>query len=117
LFTVLVVDDESPVRDVVMRMLSEKGYGVLTASSGYEALRILRERPVDAMFTDVVMPGMDGVRLAKEAKALRPGLKVLFGTGYAQRAAQRGAIRSGRVLYKPFRQAELTAAIESVLWA
>jgi CheY-like chemotaxis protein len=117
LFTILVVDDDDAVRDVVVQMLSAKCFGVLAARSGYEALRILAERPVDVLFTDIVMPGMDGVELAKEARQLRPGLKVLFGTGYAQRAVERGAIQSARVLYKPFRQAELVKEIESLLSA
>jgi two-component system, cell cycle response regulator CpdR len=117
LSTILVVEDDTAVRDVVLRMLSEKGFGVLTATSGFEALRILAERAVDLMFTDIVMPGMDGVELAKEARRLRPGLKVLFGTGYAQKALEPGAIQQGTVLYKPFRQADLVREIESLLSA
>jgi CheY-like chemotaxis protein len=93
LCTILVVDDDTVVRDVVIQMLSTHGFGVLTAGSGYEALRILTQRTVDLLLTDIVMPGMDGVELAKEARQLRPGLKVLFGTGYAQKAVERGAIQ------------------------
>jgi CheY-like chemotaxis protein len=117
LFTILVVDDDNAVRDVVVQMLSTHGFGVLTAGGGHEALRILAQGTVDLLFTDIVMPGMDGVELAKEARRLRPGLKVLFGTGYAQKAVERGAIQSARVLYKPFRQAELVKEIDSLLLA
>jgi CheY-like chemotaxis protein len=117
-FTILVVEDESVVRDLVMRMLSERGFGVLTANEGYEALRILSEkRPIDVLLADIVMPGMDGVQLAKQAKLMRPGIKVLFATGYARKVTERGAMHVGRVLYKPLRQAELVGAVQSLLAA
>jgi CheY-like chemotaxis protein len=114
-FTILFAEDDGPVRDVVINMLSEKGFSVLIAEDWFDALRILRERAVDVLFTDILMPGMDGVALAREARAVRPGLKVLFTTGYAGRALERGALRSGRILYKPFRQAALIREIESLL--
>jgi len=118
----LVVDDDNAVRDVVVGMLSANGFGVLTASDGSEALRILGQRSVDLLFTDIVMPGMDGVELARHARQVRPGLKVLFGTGYAQtgyaqKAIERDAIHQARVVYKPFRQAELVKEIEALLAA
>ena len=62
---ILVVDDDNAVRDVVVRKPSAKGFGVLTATDGSEALRILGQRSVDLLFTDIVMPGMDGVELAR----------------------------------------------------
>jgi CheY-like chemotaxis protein len=117
LLSILVVDDDSAVRDLVMRMLSEKGFGVLTADRAHEALQILGRRPVDLLFTDLIMPGMDGVDLAKEARRLRPGLKVMFATGYAQVAAKREALRHGRVLYKPLREPELMQAVRQLLAA
>jgi CheY-like chemotaxis protein len=115
LLTILVVEDDNSVRDVVIRVLSEKGFGVLTANTAYEALGILRNRAVDLLFADIVMPGMDGVELAQEAKRLRPGLKVLFATGYAQMATTRAAIRHGRVIYKPLREPELIDAVQRAL--
>jgi CheY-like chemotaxis protein len=119
---ILIVDDDNAVRDVVVRMPSANGFGVLTASDGSEALRILGQRSVDLLFTDIVMPGMDGVELARHARQVRPGLKVLFGTGYAQtgyaqKAIERDAIHQARVVYKPFRQAELVKEIEALLAA
>src|SRR5690349_20073368 len=98
-------------------MLSANGFGVLTARDGPEALRILGQRPVDLLFTDIVMPGMDGVELARQARQVRPGLKVLFATAYAQKAIERDAIHQARVVYKPFRQAELVKEIEALLAA
>ena len=115
--SILVVEDDTAVRDVVIRLLSEKGFGVLTANGAHEALQVLKQRSVDLLFTDIIMPGMDGVALAKEARRLRPGLKVLFATGYAQMATTRDAIRHGRVLYKPLRAIELIQAVETLIAA
>lgn len=115
--TILFVEDDTAVREVVIQMLSEKGFGVLTAADAYEAIRILAERHVDLIFTDIVMAGMDGVQLAKQAKLIRPGVKVLFATGYAQKATERGAMRVGRVLFKPLREAEVIREVEAALAA
>lgn len=115
LLTILFVEDDSAVRDLVLRMLSQRGFAVLTATTAYEALHTLTEKSVDLLFTDIIMPGMDGVDLAREARRLRPGLKVLFATGYAQLATLRNAFRHGRVLYKPLREPELVQAVEQAL--
>src|SRR5690349_24047852 len=96
--SILFVEDDSPVRDVVIRMLSQKGFRVFAAADAYDAVRILAAHHVDLLFTDVVMPGMDGVQLARQAKVMHPAIKVLFATGYAQRAAERQAMRLGRIL-------------------
>ena len=115
--TILFVEDDTTVRDVVIRILSEKGFGVLTASDAYDALKILAERSVDLLFTDIILPGMDGVQLAKQARLMRPGIKVLFTTGYAQKAIERGAMRQGKVLFKPVREPELVHEVELLLAA
>ena len=121
LFTILVVEDESAARNLVMRMLSDKGFGVLTANDGNQVLRILSERPVDLLFADIGPPGIDGVQLAKQAKIIQPGLKVLFATGYAQRATERATERAamhlGRVLFKPLREAMVLREVEVLLAA
>jgi DNA-binding response OmpR family regulator len=113
--SILVVEDETAARDLVIRMLSEKGFGVLTADTAEDALRILEQRSVDLLFSDIVLPRMDGVELAKQARLLRPGLKVLFATGYAQEATQRDATRVGKVLNKPLRAAELLKNVRALL--
>jgi two-component system, cell cycle response regulator CpdR len=77
----------------------------------------LSGRSVDLLFADIVMPGMDGVQLARQAKLMQPGLKVLFATGYAQRATERAAMRVGRVLFKPLREAEVIREVEALLAA
>ena len=117
LFTILVVDDDTAVRDVVVEILSVSGFGVLTAGSGQEALRILAERPVDLLFTDITMASMDGAELARQARQLRPGLKVLFSTGGAQKTTEPNAIHEARFLFKPFRTAELLREVEALLGA
>lgn len=117
MFTVLFVEDDTAVRDVVMQALYAKGFAVLVAADAYDAIRILSERHVDVLFTDIIMPGMDGVQLAKQARAMRPGIKVLFATGYAQKAFERQAIHVGRVLYKPLRANEIIRELELLLAA
>ena len=116
-FTILFVEDDIAVRDLVTRILSEKGFGVLSAGDAYEAIRHLAEHQVDLIFTDIIMPSMDGVQLAKQARLMRPEIKVLFATGYAQKAMERGAARHGKVLFKPLREAEVIREVEAVLAA
>ena len=80
----LLVDDEELVRAGTADMLSGAGYSVTQASSGYQALELLRSgRLTEVLIADYAMPGMTGVDLAHEARALRPGLRVLLITGYA----------------------------------
>lgn len=114
-YTVLVVEDESTVRDFVLALLTGQGFTVLTAQDGYEAIRILIERHVDLLFTDVVMPGVNGFQLALQAKLIRPDLKVLYITGFAEQAEGRDGLRHGKLLRKPIRAAELTDEIYKAL--
>lgn len=104
--TVLVVDDEPAVRALVAEVLTDQGYRVLEADSGAVALDILRTRQtIDLLVSDVGLPGgMNGRQLADAARSLRPGLKVLFVTGYAENAALgNGQLEPGmHVLTKPF---------------
>ncbi len=114
-FTVLIVEDVSEILDVLVQILRARGLRVFTARNGYEALPILRDEPVDLLLADIVMPGMDGVQLATQAKLIRPGIKVPFATGYAQKATERNAIRLGPVLFKPIRQPQLIREVEMLL--
>src|SRR5206468_10313989 len=82
--TVLLVEDEPMVRGVAERALTRHGYTVITADNGEDALEILaRNEPVDLLISDVVMPGMDGPTMVREARQSRPDLKILFMSGYA----------------------------------
>ena len=114
-FTVLIVDDDGALRDVLVQIMRERGLRVLTASHGYEAIRILGDHPIDLLLADIVMPGMDGVQLAAQAKLIRPGIKVLFATGYAQKATAPNVMRLGRVLLKPLRGPDVIREVESLL--
>src|SRR5712691_11494196 len=84
--TILVVDDDREVREVAMTVLESAGYRVIEAVSGDDAYRFLAAHPdqrIDVLFTDVVMPGrLDGIDLANTARLLRPGLQVLFASGF-----------------------------------
>ena len=111
-FTVLLVDDDDLVRDSLMGLLEAHGCRVLAATSGPEALRLLEQDHVDVLFTDIIMPDLDGIALAKEAKRLRPDLRVMFATGYYSKAAEAEAL--GTLLFKPIRDRELGAILASV---
>ncbi|HYM02344.1 MAG TPA: PAS domain S-box protein [Stellaceae bacterium] len=115
---VLVVEDDQGVRDFAVSVLRELGYQVLEASNGDAALELLRSTPdIDLLFTDVVMPGeLGGADLAKAAREQRPGLTVLFTSGYTTRLADR-EWEAGIVdfLRKPYRSIDLAARVRAVL--
>ena len=117
--TILVVEDDKDVRDQSVEALGELGYRVLQAADGPSALRLLRrEAHVDLLFTDVVLPaGMTGAQVAREARDIQPGLKVLFTTGYARNAiVHNGRLDPGvQLITKPYSFADLAAKIRDVL--
>jgi CheY-like chemotaxis protein len=118
--TILVVEDDRDVREIALTVLEEAGYRLLEAASGDEAYRLLLAHPdlrIDALFTDVVMPGrLDGIDLANAARELRPGLRVLYTTGFASLVRDnREEDMQGPVLRKPYRPGELRAAMHAVL--
>jgi len=118
--TILVVEDDRDVREIVLAVLEGAGYRVIEAASGDDAYRMLVAHPdlqIDVLFTDVVMPGrMDGIDLVNAARALRPRLRVLYATGFANLVrANREADLQGPVLRKPYRPWELRGAIVALL--
>lgn len=113
-FTILFAEDDRLVRDAVVELLRGHGFTVLVAQDGYEAIRLLVEHPVDLMLTDIVMEGINGFELARQAKLMRPNLKVLYTTGYAEQA-KNGDLRYGRLLEKPIRAKEIIAEISRAL--
>jgi CheY-like chemotaxis protein len=116
--TILVVEDDPDVREMIVGILSDLGYRTLVAANGPEALVILdRDHSVDLLFTDIVMPaGMSGTELARQASRLRPDLKVLLSSGYTREANR---WRSGRAEFpfiaKPYRPTTLGKKLEEVL--
>ena len=116
--TILVVEDDADVQDVVVQYLTDQGYRVLTAADGETALEILGgHETIDLLLADIVMPGsIDGLALARESVRMRPATKVLHVTGHSDRIARRAELQSrGELLPKPFRQADLVARITRLL--
>ncbi|WP_426289590.1 response regulator [Ensifer adhaerens] len=117
--TILVVDDEPLVRMVAVEILEELGYEVLEASDGPSALKMLDARPtIDLLVTDVGLPnGMNGRQLADAVRVQRPGLNVLFVTGYAENAVlNHGHLDHGmEVVTKPFTADVLARRVESLI--
>jgi CheY-like chemotaxis protein len=117
--TVLLVDDEDLLRQVVRRMLEWQGIAVIEASTGDEALAALERdtAPIDLLVTDVVMPGMSGPELARQVTSRRPGVRVLYVSGYTDGATldlQDARLRSA-FLAKPFSHEELIGAIDGLM--
>jgi signal transduction histidine kinase/CheY-like chemotaxis protein len=117
--TVLVIDDEPVVRMLIVDILEELGYAALEASDGPEGLTVLQSKArVDLLITDVGLPGgLNGRQVADAARVLRPGLKVLFITGYAENAVlSHGHLEHGmQVVTKPFAVEELGRRIRAIL--
>ena len=119
--TVLVVEDNTDVRNIAVLQLTDLGYHVIEAENANAALAVLqRDQPIDLLFTDVVMPGaMNGDLLAREARRLRPGLKVLFASGFAEASIQNGArspdIDKCNLLSKPYRKQDLARRVRETL--
>jgi PAS domain S-box-containing protein len=118
---ILLVDDENMVRETLAANLEDAGFSVLAAGSGAEAVALLDAgEPVDAMVSDLSMPGMDGLALTRQAQTLRPDLPAILLTGFAGEASQLAtgtAARSFSLLRKPASTAQLIDRIEAVLAA
>jgi signal transduction histidine kinase/CheY-like chemotaxis protein len=118
--TVLLVEDELPVRQLASRILREKGYRVLEARDGEEGLAVAGEnrgRRIDLLLTDVVMPRMSGKELARQIKASFPDIKVIFMSGYiGDAASQSGLLEEGtQFIPKPFPPQALQTKVREVL--
>jgi PAS domain S-box-containing protein len=109
--TILIAEDEPAMRGVTQRILSRAGYNVLAAASGRAAIEIVANYPgdIDVLLADVIMPQMSGKEAAERIRVLRPGIKVLFMSGYTQGLLDtQGVVAAGiNVLQKPFTEASL----------
>ena len=119
LATVLLVEDEPMVREVAAAALERAGYRVHQACDGHDALARSRaiEGPIDLLLTDVVMPGMGGRELAERLLAERPGVAVLYASGYTAETLPDPHLRpgEGQLLRKPYRLAELRTSVQTAL--
>jgi signal transduction histidine kinase len=113
--TILVAEDERPIRSLAERVLRRFGYRVLLAQDGEEALRVAEDygQPIDLLLTDVVMPKMDGLELAERLKVSRPDTSVLFMSGYP--ATEHGLPEGLDLLLKPFTPNDLGSRIRTLL--
>jgi two-component system cell cycle sensor histidine kinase/response regulator CckA len=117
--TLLLVEDEAAVRSSARRLLERQGYHVLEARHGADALRIVEEsgRPIDLVVTDLVMPEMGGKELAERLRAHRPGLKVLFMSGYTEKSIAAGGVMPPNTGFveKPFTVEQLMRRLREIL--
>ena len=117
--TILLVEDEDDVLNLVQRTLTHRGYTVLTAGTPGMALQVCAQypEPIHLLLTDVLMPGMDGKALAERIQQLRPGIRVLYMSGYpADGLAQHGHLPAApHLLQKPFTAAALAQCVRAAL--
>lgn len=116
--TILVVDDEPEIRRLVTAMLTRNGHSVLSADCGENAIRLFQNNPqTDLLLTDVVAPGMSGPMIADEIAALKPGIKVLFMSGFdGTQVVQRYVVEKGySLLVKPFTMEQLERKVQGLL--
>jgi CheY-like chemotaxis protein len=115
--TVLLAEDEESVRTMVRRVLEEQGYTVLSAASGREALDLAHDHTgaIDLVLTDVVMPGMDGGELVEAVRRLRPQVRSICMSGYAEGSVRPETLGETTFLQKPFSPSALTRIVRQVL--
>lgn len=116
--TVLVVEDEAAVREVVSEYLPYLGYTVLTAENGRQALELIRDKKdmINLLFTDIVMPGgISGTELAAQAKTMIPNLKVLLSSGYPKHSLTDNQISTEEHIMKPFKLDDLAQKLRNLL--
>ncbi|MDJ0950445.1 MAG: response regulator [Alphaproteobacteria bacterium] len=116
---ILIAEDDDSMRSFLARALERAGYEVESASDGIEAAAAISERGFDLLIADIVMPGLDGVELARRACLERPELRVMFITGFAAVAlqARETAPKESRILSKPFHLRELVEQVRDILAA
>ncbi len=113
---ILLVDNDDDLRAITERMLTDAGYRVVAARDGVAAFGAFERHPdISLLLTDIMMPRIDGLMLADMVKLRRPGLKVLYATGFADDAKRQPGYRYGEVLGKPYRASELLSAVARAL--
>ena len=116
---ILLAEDDNDMRKFLVRALQNAGYDVASFDNGRSAYHRLREEPFELLLTDIVMPEMDGIELARRATELDPDIKVMFITGFAAVALnpESNAPKDARVLSKPFHLKDLVNEVKRMLAA
>jgi two-component system cell cycle response regulator CpdR len=116
---ILLAEDDNDMRRFLVRALTKAGYDVASFDNGKAAYDRLREEPFELLLTDIVMPEMDGIELARKATEIDPALKVMFITGFAAVALNpdNNAPKDAKVLSKPFHLKDLVNEVERMLAA
>ena len=116
---ILLAEDDNDMRRFLVKALENAGYEVTDYDNGMSAYRRLREEPFELLLTDIVMPEMDGIELARRAAELDPDIKIMFITGFAAVAlnADNSAPRNAKVLSKPVHLRELVSEVHKLLAA
>ncbi len=116
---IILAEDDEDMRKFLVKALEKAGYDVTSFSDGVEAYERLKEEPFTLLLTDIVMPEMDGIELARKAADLDPDLKIMFITGFAAVALNPDsqAPQDAKVLSKPFHLRDLVGEIERMLEA
>lgn len=114
---ILLAEDDDSMRGFLVRALERAGYDVIAFDNGAEAYARLKEEPFTLLLTDIVMPRMDGIELARRASDLDPDLKIMFITGFAAVTLnnETQTPKDARVLSKPFHLKDLVIEIEKLL--
>jgi DNA-binding response OmpR family regulator len=112
--TILVLEDDGDVRETISTLLTEAGFQVVTAATGWEAIALIEERPFDMMIADISLPGgLSGVQMTQHVRARHPGLKCLFISGRAEPVVCDPLLDD--FVAKPFRPFELLGCVWKVL--
>ena len=113
---ILVVDDEEGVRQFAAAVLRDAGYRVLEAEDGQRAIMLFEDNPdICLIFTDIVMPGLDGFKLADMTTFKRPSLRILYTTAFIEEAREKLGVVHGQILLKPYRAAQLEQSVKDAL--
>ena len=116
---ILLAEDDEDMRRFLVRALTKAGYDVVSFGNGLEAYERLKEEPFTLLLTDIVMPEMDGIELARRASELDPDLKIMFITGFAAVAlnSDTAAAKNAKVLSKPVHLRDLVNEVQKLLAA
>jgi two-component system cell cycle response regulator CpdR len=116
---IILAEDDGDMRRFLVKALQNAGYDVISFDNGLSAYQRLREEPFELLLTDIVMPEMDGIELARRASELDPDIKIMFITGFAAVALNSDSAtpKNAKVLSKPVQLRELVSEVQKMLAA